>query len=533
ACVASYDRGLDGYDAVEWIAAKPWSDGQVGTWGPSALGKIQFETAKQDPPHLVCCVPLVAAPQMMYEVYFPGGCAREEYIDQLDALGYGMSPVLYANTHYNMLWAFTESTTFYPDSIAVPMLMIGGWYDHNPGEGIDIFEAMRVQSDVSVRDQHKFLIGPWVHGGHGTAQVGTSVQGELSYPAAEGWQDSLAWRFFNYYLLGQSNGYDTLSTYVYFQMGDDEWRYTTDWPESGYADYNLYLKNPGILDAGVPTSSTDTMGYNYDPRDPSPTVGGPTLRIDQFQGPYDQTDSVESRNDILIFTTPELSQDVSVQGFPKVVLYVSSDRKDTDFAVRLTDVYPDGRSMLLLDGIIRARFRNWYTTADTAFMTPGNVYMVEAEMNPTSHTFLAGHKIRVDITSSNYPRYNANMNDGDEMYVAGDTMVAHNVIYCNSTYPSHLVLPLLNYPASIEKQNDASLKVFPNPFSELITVEIPEEWQGSDLTAEIYSEDGKLVYGHEFSAGSEIKLNPVLSAGQYLLVLRYGNLVKSVLVHKS
>lgn len=533
ACVASYDRGLDGYDAVEWIAAKPWSDGQVGTWGPSALGKIQFETAKHNPPHLVCCVPLVAAPQMNYDAYFPGGCAREEYIEQLDALGYGMSPILYANPYYNWLWAYSESTTFYPDSIAVPMLMIGGWYDHNSKEGIEIFEGMRAQSDVSVRNQHKFLIGPWVHGGHGTAQVGSSQQGELSYPAAAGWQDSLAWRFFNYYLLGQSNGYDTLSPYIYFQMGDDEWRYTANWPESGYADYNLYLKKPGILDAGIPTSSTDTMGYDYDPRDPSPTVGGPTLRIDQFQGPYDQSDSVESRNDILIFTSPELSQDVSIQGYPKVVLYVSSDRKDTDFAVRLTDVYPDGRSMLLLDGIIRARFRNGFTTADTASMVPGNVYMVEAEMNPTSHTFLAGHKIRVDITSSNYPRYNANMNDGGEMYVAGDTMIAHNVIYCNSIYPSHLVLPLMTYPASIEKENAASLKIFPNPFSEQLTVEIPEEWQGSsDLRAEIYSEDGKLVYIHEFSAASVVKLNPELVSGQYLLVLMNGSSVKSVVVQK-
>ena len=203
ACDGNYDRGKDGYDAVEWIASHTWSDGQVGTWGPSALGKIQFMTAKQDPPHLVCCVPLVAAPQMNYEVYFPGGSAREEFIEQLDALGYGMSPLLYANTHYNFLWTFTEAETFYPDSINVILLMIGGWYDHNSDVMLDKFEALRTSSPVSVRDQHKIMMGPWAHGGNGIACVGGEIQGELSYPAATGWQDSLALRFFAYYLFGE------------------------------------------------------------------------------------------------------------------------------------------------------------------------------------------------------------------------------------------------------------------------------------------------------------------------------------------
>jgi hypothetical protein len=532
ACAGTYDRGLDGYDAVEWISAMPWSDGQVATWGPSALGKIQFETAKHNPPHLVCCVPLVAAPQMMYEIYFPGGCAREEYIEQLDALGYGMSPILYANTHYNLLWAYSESTTFYPDSIHVPMLMIGGWYDHNPNEGIAIFEGMRLQSDIAVRDKHKILMGPWVHGGHGAAYVGSNLQGQLNYPAAAGWQDSLAWRFFGYYLLGEANGYDTLNTWMYFQMGEDNWHSTNQWPESGYNDFQLYMHASGLLMSDQAPNTIDSLSFNYDPADPSPTVGGPTLRTDQFQGPYDQTDSVESRNDILVFTTPELSFDVAVQGYPKCILYVSSDRKDTDFAVRLTDVYPDGRSMLLLDGIHRMRFRNGYQISDTAFMQTGNVYQVEIEMNPTSHTFVAGHKIRVDISSANYPRFNANMNDGGEMYVSGDTLIAHNTVFCNSTYPSHLVLPLMSFPSTISEMETEKLNVYPNPFTDVLNLEIPRDWQGQNLRLEIFGKDSKLVYSQESLTGNAVQVAPTLASGQYLMILWNGEFSKSCMIQR-
>jgi len=323
---------------VEWIATQTWSDNQVATWGPSALGKIQFQTAKHNPPHLVCCVPLVSAPQFNYDIYFPGGSARDEYIDQLDALGYGMSSYLYANHYYSLLWSLTESDSYYPDSIQVPLLMIGGWYDHNPDIMFEIFEGIRTSSPISVRDKHKMLIGPWAHGGNGTAYVGSTTQGQLSFPNAAGWQDSLAWQFFNYYLLGDTNSYDTLSTYIYFQMGENQWNYSSDWPENGYTNLNLYFHHNKTILTDIPSSNTDSLGYNYNPRNPSPTIGGPTLRLDLDQGPYDQAPIVESRNDILCFTSPVLSSNVRMQSYPKVILYVSSDMTELNECVFVMDI---------------------------------------------------------------------------------------------------------------------------------------------------------------------------------------------------
>ncbi len=139
AFVPQSSGGEDGYDVVEWIAAQSWSDGQVGTWGPSALGKVQFQTAREQPPHLVCGVPLVAGPQTNYLEYYPGGALRTEYVEQLDGLGFGISSVVAANPFYSVLWQFTESGSFYPNEIEVPLFMIGGWYDHNVDVMVDFF----------------------------------------------------------------------------------------------------------------------------------------------------------------------------------------------------------------------------------------------------------------------------------------------------------------------------------------------------------------------------------------------------------
>ncbi len=533
ACISSPDRGEDGFDAVEWIAAQPWSDGQVATWGPSALGRVQYMTAKENPPHLVCAVPMVAGPQYNYLEYFPGGAARDEYIDQLDALGYGMSPILYANPYYNLLWSISESTNFYPDSIRIPMLMIGGWYDHNTTVMLDFFEAARTSSDISVRDQHKLLMGPWVHGGHGSAYVGTDSAGQLSYPAAAGVSDSMAFRFLKYYLLNDPNGWDTLSPVINFQTGSDEWQYINEWPSAILPETNIYLRSDGTLNNTPSSANSDSLTFQFDPRDPSPTVGGPTLRADMVQGPYDQAPVVESRNDILVFTTTELPGDVMVQGYPKVVLFVTSDCKDTDFAVRLTDVYPDGRSMLLVDGIRRARFRNGFSTADTASMQAGVVYEVEVELNPISHTFKSGHHIRIDVTSSNYPRFNANMNDGGPMYTDGDTTIANNTIHCSLTHPSRLILPTDPFMFVSELSVQEQLISFPNPANQSVQIVLPETMANQLCDVVIINSLGEVTSMKCRSEGETLILNiSGWSPGSYVIQITNGNVMGKAVIMK-
>ncbi|MCB0395404.1 MAG: CocE/NonD family hydrolase [Flavobacteriales bacterium] len=474
ACIAQPNRGQDGKDVVDWIAAQSWSNGKVGTWGPSALGKIQFQTAREQPAALVCSVPLVAGSQFNYEEYFPGGCYRKEYADQLDALGYGLSPFLLANPVHNLTWQIAEGANLYPDQIKVPMLMIGGWYDHNVDVMTSLFNLLKSSGDPAVKDQHRLVMGPWAHGGFGQAQVGSGQQGELFYPEASGWSDSLALAFLDYHLRGIANNWPSNANVTGFQMGDNVWETFSSWPPVTQ-DLTLYLHEDDTLRESSPAVSSSSTSLQYDPRDPSPTIGGPTLHQDLDQGPYDQAPIVESRNDILTFTTPPLQQDVKVQGEVRVHLYMSSDRKDTDICLRLTDVYPDNRSMLVSDQVLRMRFRDGYTASDTAVMVPGQVYEVELTFDHTAITFPAGHRIRLDITSSNYPRFDANLNNGGAMYVAGDTLIATNTFYHETNRPARVILPVSDATIGMNDISEPSVlpELFPNPAHHHTTVRWP------------------------------------------------------------
>lgn len=465
------NNGEDGYDAIDWISKQSWCNGKIGTWGPSALGRIQYATARENHPNHTCAVPLVAGMQYSYQEYFPGGAARTEYIDQLDVLGFGMSVLLYANTIYNNTWSIVESLNEYPESIETPMLLIGGWYDHNVEVMIELFEWLKMQSPDSTH--HRMLFGPWVHGGSGNAYVGSSQAGELNYPAAAGWSDSLAMVFFDYWLRDIQNGWPASPNIQYFQMGDNQWQQAGKWPPSGMTNDTLYLANQSVLTTNKPSTTIGKTTTDYDPRDPSPTWGGPTLRTDQEQGPYDISDTVESRSDAAIFSTAVLSNDITVKGQIKVHLEVSSNRKDTDFAIRITDVYPDGRSMLVLDQIQRMRFRNGYTASDTAVMVPGTTYGIDISMPNTALTFKAGHKIRLVITSSNYPRFDNNLNNGSTMYVAGDTLIATNNIHHNKSEVSFVVLPVASaFTGLPDNKMNYAIKAWPNPAHESLNISL-------------------------------------------------------------
>ncbi len=490
AMVANPNRGQDGYDIVEWIATKSWSNGKIGTWGPSALGKIQFQTAKENPPHLTCIAPLVAAPQFDYSEYYTGGVYRTEYVQQLDNLGYGLSNFLLSNPFYSNTWIYVQNQNYYPTSIKVPAFMIGGWYDHNVELMLSFFTAIQTSSDISVRNQHKLMMGPWAHGGFGTAQVGTCNQGELTFNEACNWSDSLVIRYFDAYLRDIDNNWANEPVVRYFQIGENIWRESQQWATSAIPTKKLYLTENMTLQPEIPTSNSAFSSFVYDPCNPSPTIGGPTLRNDLLQGPYDQAPLVESRSDVLVFSTPVLSQNVRLIGNSKVHLFVSSNRFDTDFTARLTDVYPDERSMILADGIKRMRFRNGYRTSDTSSMIPGNVYEVEIDLPNTATTFLAGHRIRVDITSSNYPRFDRNLNNGGTMYVAGDTVAAENKVFHNATQASYIEMKLESYPTQIsENNNNKQYLIYPNPAS----IEIVVKGIQTPCKYEIFSLVGELV----------------------------------------
>ncbi len=220
--------------------------------------------------------------------------------------------------------------------------------------------------------------------------------------------------------------------------------------------------------ADVPVNECPPDSFFHDPRDPSPTIGGVVIGFVPWFGPYDQRWSVESRDDVLVFSTGALEDALVLDGELKAILYVSSDCLDTDFSVRVCDVYPDGRSMLVMDAIRRMRFRESFS--EELLMTPGEIYRVEIELPHTALTFLPGHQVRLCISSSNYPRFDVNLNNGDSLYVPGDTLIALNRIYHDIDHPSALILPIVHQtgvedPCMEANALNLGLECFPNPFT--------------------------------------------------------------------
>ena len=485
-----YDRGLDGYDLVEWIASKPWSNGKVGTWGPSALGVIQFMTAKHRPPHLTCCVPVVSDPVFAYTDCYYGGDYIKELASMRDSLGFTPESLILAHYTYDAFWVFVEMLTDYPESISVPMLMVTGWYDHNNDAPMNFFYALRTRSDSLVRDKHKFMVGPWTHMG-----VGLLQQGELNYPAGVDSLRMISFRIFDYYLRGLSNGYEDEAVVRYYQLGEDVWCSTDDWFSESDSTDTLYFDQNGVLSDSPPMSSNPPDSFLYDPRDPSPSIGG--NRFDPFDtlvivGPRDQRDSVENRSDIAIYTTPIMTESLTIVGNLRVELYISSNCEDTDFSIRITDVYPDERSMLITEGIRRMRFRTSYSQEE--LMVPGDIYSVFIELKNIAYTFIPGHKMRVIVSSSDYPIFDINLNNGDSLYVPGDTVVATNKIYHEPNAYSIVILKTKSQPGIQEdnRRSHFNFKVAPLIFRNKTFLEFYLQ-EPACVNAKVYDVTGRKI----------------------------------------
>ncbi len=454
--VNGYDRGLDGYDAVEWIAARPWCNGKVGTWGPSALGQIQFLTAKQHPPHLVCSVPLVKDFKTKYSDFYCGGVYRQEHVESLEKLGLGSTALILSHPTNDLTWSVVEKNNDYPDSINVPMLLITGWFDHFPEDVIRAYKDLRARGGVYARDRHKLIIGPWTHSG-----IGKLKQGILEFPDAVGFADSMTLMFFDYYLRDINNGYLHAGPIWYYLMGIPPGVPATTWNTADIWPPGASVQAKGLWPERYPM--TDENKFNgvrdtirFDPRDPSPTFGGarlaPFTSPPPAEGPQDQREVVESRGDIQSYfiTTEVPGVTTEFLGPIGVTLYVSSDRTDSDIGVRLCDVYPDGRSVLLTQTIRRLRFRNGLRPQDTAAMQPGIPEPVTIELQNIATMVGPGHRLRIDVTSSNFPMYAINPNTGGPLYAPGDSLVATNVLHFGGAMQSRITMRVRYVQAAVD-----------------------------------------------------------------------------------
>lgn len=422
-------NGLDGYDCVEWVAGQYWCNGRVGMWGSSALGNIQYQTAARRPPHLTAIMPRVADYSNSYDKYYTGGVLRKEYIDAMALIGWTViSQQVRAHPFDD---GFYERLDYInPKEVEVPMLLVGGWFDIH--DLTRTFRDFMSYGSGTVKKDFRLLIGPFTH--EGVAK--DEPQGQLVFPGAGGFAREEQRRFFDRWLRGLDDGSKDTPRIAYYQTGINEWRFSEVWPPPGVVSAPWYLQTGGGLNLSLPAGSSPDR-FVSDPKNPVPTVGGNNLnRWTLIAGPADQSKLVEVHPDVLIYTSETLIDNLSITGDVEVRLYVSSDSEDTDVAIRLTDVYPDGRSMLVCDSIQRMSLMNSFKKAQ--YLLPDKVYQVTIKAPSVAHTFLKGHKVRLIVSGSNYPRYALNPNSSQ-----GSPRTATNLLYHDPEHPSALMLPVV------------------------------------------------------------------------------------------
>ncbi|MBA7609436.1 hypothetical protein ES703_16627 [subsurface metagenome] len=431
---------LDGVDTINWILDRNWCNGKIASAGPSALCLNQYYYAGMAPDGLVAQQLWYGTPEMFDHAIYQGSYHKssvETWIESTAPENYEYQ----INTLFNY---FPKNETLYNStSLSIPIgphysnisvygIHVGGWYDHFLQGTIDGYIGYDDLGTETAKGHQKLIMGPWTHVNHMSTK-----QGELKYPKnSNGFDLTLNWEreIFDAALLGKSINWDGARV-AYYLMGDvdtpsDEWnywRYAYDWPLEYVEDKWYFTSTGGLINSTLPLINKN-FTYLYDPRDPVPNLGGQNQPFDLY-GPMDQR-PVEDRSDVLIFETSELTEAVEVVGRIWGNLFVTSNCTDTDFTIKLTDVYPDGRSMLITDGSLTVRSRNNYTTEDFMSGSQKDVYELFVDCWTSAYVFAPGHKIRVVISSSNYPRYAANPNTGAPLannylnyYIANNTLL--------------------------------------------------------------------------------------------------------------
>ena len=436
-----FDDAVDGQATLEWIAAQPWSDGRVATWGPSALGIAGYLLAPDAPEALRCQLSLIATPDVYTHAAFPGGVPRQALVQGWveDLESEHLLDEWFGHELRDAYWDPVDISDRY-GQVHVPALHVGGWYDIFAQGTLDAFVGYQEAGGTGAAGRQHLIMGPWTHMG-----LGQREQGALTYPAnaALGQLGLLtqASEWFDHCLLGETTAAAGWPPVRYYLMGDvddpdapgNAWREAERWPPPSTAQA-LYLRAGGELSVTPPPTDESGDTFRYDPADPSPTVCGANLNLPA--GPCEQRE-VEARADVVVYSTPPLEAPLEVTGPVRARVWLVADVPDTDVVVRLTDVYPDGRSMLVLDGALRARFRDG-DFSRVAWMTPGTPYELEVDLGSTAIVFNAGHRVRIIISASNAPRFAPNPNTGPS---DGTPQVATLTLLHDAKHPAALVLP--------------------------------------------------------------------------------------------
>jgi len=456
------DDAVDGRATVEWIAEQGWCDGSIASSGGSAMGFTGYAMAPGASSGLKCLFVAVAGPDMRHYPIMPGGVLRESLaVNWLG--GQGSLHMLDEIIEHRVLDEWWDPWDFIADveTVNVAALHFGGWYDMYVQGPIDGYQAYQHDGGSGATGKQYLIMGPWHHFSMATGWVGSdhtdgSDVGELTYPNngfPGGWPYPDTWpllvEWLDHCLRGEANSIDSWPPVRVYLMGaageegapGNTWVDLQDWPPPAKVVPH-YLNANGTLRTAQPDSGELTL--EIDPTDPVPTLGGPNHFLDievdgrpMGIGPADQR-PVEARSDVLSFTSEVLARPFAVMGRVTARLWIRPDTPDLDLSVRLTDVYPDGRSMLLLDGIQRARMRCGEDRE--CFLEPGVPALVEVDLWSTAIVFNTGHRIRVDVAGSNWPRFEVNPNDGGDLDNGIPTIARPELLF-GEHYPSAILLP--------------------------------------------------------------------------------------------
>lgn len=427
----------DGYDTVEWLAQSPYTNGKIGTWGASALGITQLLLAPSHPHHLECQYIIVAAASLYHQGIFPGGQLLKNQAEGW--LGYyakdtGVISYVSQRPFYNEFWKQLNSLEV-SHRVQVPGIHVGGWYDTFLQGTLSSFVSRQYEGGEGAKGKQKLVIGPWTHFWPMSTHFGDF---EVPKEGAAPPYDISPKRWFDHYLKGVPNNVENLPPVIYYVMGPFDgspstgnvWRTADKWPIP--ATVTPFYLTPDLHLQTTPASEGETT-YLYDPDHSIPTLGGNNLFLES--GPKDQR-SIENRSDIVVFTSEPLLEDLEVTGPLSANLFFSSDQCDTDVVLRLCDVYPDGRSILIAEGGNRLAVQFYNQKCE-------DVRELKIDLWATSMVFAKGHSIRLSVSSSSYPRYEKNMNIGLLGNNTGKSQKAKNKVYMGEKYPSRLILPVV------------------------------------------------------------------------------------------
>lgn len=477
-------ESADGYDTIEWAATLPYSNGKVGMFGGSYEGATQLLAAISHPPHLAGIFPEDTASNYHEGWTYQGG-AFEQWMSEswtaslakdtlnrrvrensnplagIEKLPLSSFPVQspasqeqlapyffdwLAHPSYDEFWKNLAIDEHYSD-INVPSFHTGAWYDIFLGGTLRNYVGLKSHANgEAARRGQRLTIGVGGHAGGGRKV------GEVDFGSSlESSETEILLRWYDHLLKNAPNGADQDKPVKIFVMGKNEWREENEWPLARARTTPYYLHSDsnansaqggGRLGPEVGANQSESDKFTYDPANPVPTHGGPLCcaRTLEPAGPMDQR-SVEARNDVLVYTAPAFQDDFEVTGPVSLDLYVSSSGVDTDFTAKLVDVWPTGFEQNLNEGILRMRYRS--SREHPEMMDPGKIYKITIDLTATSNVFLAGHRLRLEISSSNFPRFDRNSNTGEEQAQATRMVKAENTVWHDSKHPSALILPVV------------------------------------------------------------------------------------------